>query len=99
MRGERNTIALQANSTGALTISDTTQIPATFYRARIELSWPEWVEILDTLPAGILLERLLQAEGKFVQKELQRGILSDALARGEVIHGATLAKGHHIRIR
>ncbi len=99
MRGERNTIALQANSTGSLIIDDTTQIPASFYRARIELSWPEWAEVLNALPAGSLRERLLQSEGKFVQKELLRGVLSEALSRGEVIPGATLVKGQHIRIR
>jgi Siphovirus Gp157 len=99
MRGERNTIALQANSTGSLVVNDTTQIPASFYRARIELPWPEWVEVLHALPDASLRERLVQAEGKFVQKELQRGILSDALARGEIVPGATLVKGHHVRLR
>jgi hypothetical protein len=33
------------------------------------------------------------AEGKTVQKDLQRGILSDALARGEAITGVSLVKG------
>ena len=32
-------------------------------------------------------------------KELQRGVLSDALARGETIQGVTLAKGYHLRPR
>ncbi len=99
LRGERNTIALQANSTGSLIVNEMSKIPASFYRARIELTWPEWVEVLNALPAGSLRERLILAEGKFVQRELQRGILSDALARGEVVPGATLIKGHHVRIR
>jgi hypothetical protein len=34
-----------------------------------------------------------------VQKDLQRGILSDALARGETITGVSLVKGHHVRLR
>jgi len=99
LRGEFNTISLQANSTPSLVIQDVAQIPASFYRARIELSWPEWMEIVGSLAAGPLHDRLAAAEGKFIRKELQRGILSDALGRGEVIPGATLVKGHHVRVR
>jgi hypothetical protein len=99
LRGGFNTISLQANSTPSLVIQDANQIPAGFYRARIDLTWGEWTEILEALPAGTLRERLAAGEGKFIEKELQRGILSDALARGEVIPGATLVKGHHVRLR
>ena len=41
----------------------------------------------------------MNGEGKVVQKELQRGILSDALARGEVVEGVSLEKGRHVRLR
>jgi hypothetical protein len=99
LRGKFNTIALQANSTPSLVIQDPSHIPASFCQARINLTWPEWVEILEALPAGSLRERLAAGEGKFIEKELQRGVLSDALARGEVIPGATLVKGHHVRLR
>jgi hypothetical protein len=99
LRGELNTINLQANSAPSLVVIETTHIPASFYRARVEITWPEWIEILDALPHGPLRERFMNGEGKIVQKELQRGILSDALARGEVVEGAALVKGHHVRIR
>jgi hypothetical protein len=99
LRGEFNTISLQPNSTPSLVIQDASHIPASFYRARIDLTWPEWIEILDSLPAGILRERLAAGEGKSIEKELQRGVLSDALARGETIPGASLAKARHIRLR
>jgi hypothetical protein len=98
LRGEFNTIALQTNSTPSLVIQDP-HIPASFYQARINLTWPEWIGILEALPAGSLRERLAAGEGKFIEKELQRGVLSDALARGEVIPGVTLVKGHHVRLR
>src|SRR6516225_4260795 len=90
LRGELNTICLQANSAPSLVISETTHIPASFYRARIEISWPEWIEVIEALPQGPLRDRLMNDEGKFVQKELQRGILSDALARGELVEGVVL---------
>ena len=99
LRGELNTICLQANSAPSLVINETTHIPASFYRARIEISWPEWIEVLEALPQGPLRDRLTNGEGKFVQKELQRGILSDALARGEVVEGVLLVKGSHVRLR
>ena len=99
LRGSLNTISLQANSAPSLTIQETTHIPDSFYRAKVELTWPEWREIVDWLPPGRLRDRLGTADGKTVQKDLQRGILSDALARGETIYGVSLVKGHHVRLR
>ena len=99
LRGSLNTISLQANSAPSLTILETTNIPDSFYRAKVELTWPEWREIVDSLPPSPLRDRLGAADGKTVQKDLQRGILSDALARGETIEGVSLAKGHHVRLR
>ena len=99
LRGSLNTISLQANSAPSLTIQETTHIPDTFYRAKVELTWPEWREIVDSLPPSPLRDRLGAADGKTAQKELQRGILSDALARGGTVTGVSLVKGHHVRLR
>jgi hypothetical protein len=99
LRGALNTISLQANGTPSLIIQETSQIPDSFYRARVELTWPEWCEIIESLPPSRLQDRLRNADGKTVQKELQRGILSDALARGETIIGVSLVKGRHVRLR
>ena len=98
LRGSLNTISLQVNSTPSLTIQETLHIPDSFYRAKVDLTWPEWREILACLP-GPLQNRLREAEGKCIQKELQRGILSDALGRGETIDGVSLIKGKHVRLR
>jgi hypothetical protein len=95
----RNTISLQANSAPSLVIQETTHIPDSFYRAKIEVTWPEWIEILTALPQGPLRDRLREVGGKAVQKELQRGILADALVRGEAITGVSLVKGNHVRLR
>ena len=99
LRGALNTISLQANSTPSLVIQETSQIPDSFYRARVELTWPEWCEIIESLPPSRMGDRLGNADGKTVQKELQRGILSDAVARGETIIGVSLVKGSHVRLR
>ena len=99
LRGSLNTISLQANSASSLVTQETTHIPDSFYRAKIEVSWPEWIEILAALPQGPLRDRLGDVAGKAVQKELQRGILADALARGEAIAGVWLVKGNHVRLR
>jgi hypothetical protein len=99
LRGELNTICLQTNSAPSLVVNETTHIPASFYRARVDITWPEWIEVLDALPQGPLRDRLTNGEGKIVQKELQRGILSDALALGETVEGVSLVKGSHVRLR
>ena len=99
LRGAQNTITLQANSQPSLAIQETTHIPNSFYRAKVEITWPEWHDIVESLPAGPFRDRLGSADGKTVQKELQRGILSDALARGEAIAGVSLVKGSHVRLR
>lgn len=99
LRGALNTISLQANSAPSLVIQETTHIPDSFYRAKIEVTWQEWIEILAALPQGPLRDRLREVGGKAVQKELQRGILADALARGEAVTGVSLVKGNHVRLR
>jgi hypothetical protein len=99
LRGALNTITLQSNSAPSLVVDGSARIPDTFYRARGELIWSDWCEILEALPAGTLRDRLRDAEGNTVHKELQRGILSDAVGRGEEIPGVTLVKGSHIRLR
>ena len=99
LRGELNTICLQANSAPSLVVNETKHIPASFYRARIDITWPEWIEVIEALPQGPFRDRLVNGEGKFVQKELQRGILSDALARGELVEGVVLVRGSHVRLR
>jgi Siphovirus Gp157 len=99
LRGALNTICLQANSAPSLAIHETTHIPDSFYRAKLDLSWPEWREVVESFPPSPLRDRLEDAEGRTVQKELQRGILSDALARGETVTGVSLVKGSHVRLR
>lgn len=99
LRGALNTITLQGNSQPSLVVNDASHMPNVFYRARVDLPWTEWEGILASLPPGALLERLRAAEGRFVQKELQRGVLADAMARGEAVEGAALVKGQHVRVR
>ena len=62
LRGELNTICLQANSAPSLVVNENTHIPASFYRARIEISWPEWIEVIESLPQGPLRDRLISGE-------------------------------------
>ncbi len=99
LRGALNTITLQRNSPPSLVVNDASRMANVFYRARVDLPWTEWEGILASLPPGALLECLRAAEGRFVQKELQRGVLADAMARGEAVEGATLVKGQHVRVR
>jgi len=99
LRGALNTITLQSNGAPSLVVDGSARIPDGFYRARVDLTWPEWCEILGALPPGTQRDRLRGADGNTVQKELQRGILSDAVGRGEEIPGVTLVKGSHVRLK
>jgi len=99
LRGTLNTIMLQSNSGPSLVVDASARIPDSFYRARVELTWPEWCDILEALPPGTLCDRLRSAEGTAVQKELQRGVLSDAVGRGEDVPGVTLVRGSHVRLK
>jgi hypothetical protein len=99
LRGALNTITLQCNSAPSLVVDGSARIPDAYYRARVDLTWAEWCEILEALPPGPMRDRLRRAEGNTVEKGLQRGILSDAVGRGEDIPGVTLVRGSHIRLR
>lgn len=96
LQGSLNTITLQNNSQPSLVVNDVSRIPDAFYRAKADLSWTEWDEMLSSLPQGALRDRLRAAEGRSVQKELQRGVLADTLSRGENVNGAALVKGQHV---
>src|SRR5712692_10539565 len=61
LRGALNTISLQANSAPSLAIQETGHIPDSFYRAKVELTWPEWREIVESLASSPLRDRLGEA--------------------------------------
>ncbi|HLH29786.1 MAG TPA: siphovirus Gp157 family protein [Terriglobia bacterium] len=73
LRGECNTISLQGNSTPSLVIQDPSHIPDSFYRARIDITWPEWIEMLGAMPAGSLRERLAAGEGSSLRRNCSAG--------------------------
>ena len=93
MRGELNTICLHANSAPPLVVQGDRTHPRQLLPSADRDHLAGVVEILEALPQGSLRYRLINGEGKVVQKELQRVILSDALARGEVVEGLSLVKG------
>src|SRR5450755_1740450 len=64
LRGALNTISLQANSQPSLAIQETTHIPDSFYRAKVELPWADWRQIVESLPPSPFRDRLGDADGK-----------------------------------
>lgn len=99
LRGRLNTISFQKNSRPTLVVTDPAAIPAAYYRASVVMSCPEWQEVLDCLPPGALRRRLEDPRNTNVDKDLNRGILFDALRRGEEVEGAHLVTGNHVRTR
>src|SRR5258707_8687525 len=60
LRGPLNTVSLQANSVPSLAIQETTHIPDSFYRARVEVTSPEWCQILESVLPRHLRDRQVE---------------------------------------
>jgi hypothetical protein len=53
LRGQLNTICLQPNSAPSLVVDETAHIPASSYRARGDITWPECEKVVDHSPLTI----------------------------------------------
>jgi hypothetical protein len=97
LRGSLNTIGLQGNSNASLIVNEAARVPDEYFNAKLEIPLPQWRELLD-LASDLTVNRATPFAAR-VEVELDRARLRAALENGAVIHGASLVKGQHARIR
>jgi hypothetical protein len=68
----------------------------TFQTVTVTLPWPEWRQLLAAVPISPIRYRLEASEQS--GKAVDRIRLADALKSGQVIPGARLVRGQHVRL-
>ena len=97
LEGEKSDIGMQRNSTASLIVDDPLQIAEHFFERNVRFSKTELQEIVYQLAEGEVRRRLdlPLKDGWEVNGEAVRA----ALVNHEVIAGARLVTGSHIRVR
>ena len=97
LEGEKSDIGMQRNSTASLIADDTSQIPERFFEQNVRFTKTELQEIVYQLAEGEVRRRLELAlkDGWELNGEAVRA----ALVNHEVVAGARLVTGSHVRIR
>jgi hypothetical protein len=97
LKGRLNTISLRKNNQDSLILTNTTKLPAEFWRVVLVLNTAEWEEVLSYLPDQHFV-RARFGNGETVKREPDNGRLRAALTAGAVIEGAELRREHHVRL-
>ena len=97
LEGEKSDIGIQRNSTASLAIDDPLQIAERFFERNVRFNKTELQEIVYQLTEGEVRRRLELAlkDGW----EVNGGAIRAALVNQEVIAGARLVTGSHVRVR
>ena len=97
LEGEKSDIGMQRNSTASLLVDDPLQIAEHFFERNVRFTKTELQEIVYQLAEGEVRRRLelTLKDGWEVNGEAVRA----ALLNQEVIAGARLVTGSHVRIR
>ncbi len=98
LEGEKAAIGMQANGTASLVIDDPLQIGERFFERDFRLTKTELQEIAYQLAEGELRRRLetaLEGDGW----EINGSAVRFAIVNNMPVSGATLVKGHHVRLR
>ena len=97
MKGVLNTISLRRNSQDSLILTDTSRLPAEFWRVAVVLNGAEWRELLSHLPRDhAFRERFDNAQ--VLKHEPDNARIRAALAGGTTLVGAELKRGDHVRL-
>ena len=99
LKGELNTINLQNNSSPSLVVTDISKVPECYYNIQIEMTLPEWKEIIAWLPPGLLANRFTPGTGRGIHPELDQSRTRADLINGSEVNGAALVKGQHVQLR
>lgn len=94
MEGRQFTLRSQKNSQDTLMVTDEKLIPLCLKRVDVRLSGETYATLLDTLPD----ERKMDLISAVVQIAPHNEAIKQALAAGEAVEGATVSRGHHLRV-
>ena len=99
LKGELNTITLQDNSSPSLVLTDISKVPDCYYNVQVDVTLPEWKQVIAQLPPGPLATRFTPGKGRGGHLELDHSRVRTDLISGAEVNGATLVKGRHVRLR
>jgi Siphovirus Gp157 len=97
MKGVLNTISLRQNSQDSLILTDTSQLPAEFWRVAVVLNDAEWRDLLSHLPQGHGFRERFE-NSQVLKREPDNARVRAALAGGATLVGAELKRGDHVRL-
>ncbi len=97
LEGEKSDIGMQRNSSASLVVDDPLQVAERFFERSVRFTKTEFQEILFQLPEGDARRRLdaLLKDGWEVNGESVRA----SLVNNQLVLGARLVTGSHLRIR
>ena len=97
LEGEKSDIGMQRNSSASLVVDDPLQIAERFFERAVRFTKTEFQELVYQLPEGEARRRLEAAlkDGWEVNGEAVRA----TLVNNELVPGAHLVTGSHLRIR
>jgi hypothetical protein len=97
LEGEKSDIGMQRNSSASLVVDDPLQVAERFFERSVRFTKTEFQEILFQLPEGDARRRLeaLLKDGWEVNGESVRA----SLVNNQLVPGARLVTGSHLRIR
>ena len=96
LNGRLNTVTLADNSAETLILEETEAVPQSFRNLVVPCRRTRWEEFLSYVPEGPLLKDLQQASQV---SDIDRARISNALKAGQIVPGARLVRGQHIRLR
>ena len=99
MKGRLNTVSLRKNSQDSLIVERPERVPPEYWQVTITIGLLELQDLVKQLPDGCPLQaRLTPDNNGLVKSEPDNAKLRATLATGASIEGATLRRGHHLRL-
>ncbi len=94
IEGQEFTLRLQKNSQDSVRITDETQLPVRFRRIEARVEGELWEEIIATLSPELGLALVASIREESANHEAIKG----AVERAEVVPGAEVFRGDHLRV-
>ena len=94
MEGKQFTLRCQKNSQDSVRISDPNLIPIHLKRIEAQFDGGTWERILAALPEDLRPALIAGIQDAFPINEA----IEQAIAREETVEGATVYRGHHVRV-